>query len=112
MSCAEATSAAPANAAAHRAAHSVAAMHDAMVPPSSPCGDATRAARVFQAMLRSRAYRMGGTGRVKVGRPVPNQGQRIVGGCAEVELAPLQLEAPGLHLGGVQDVVNEREQVP
>ena len=46
------------------------------------------------------------------GRPLPDQGQRIVQGGGQVEPPELQLEPSGLHLGQVEDVVDQGEEMP
>ena len=46
------------------------------------------------------------------GRPLPDQGQRIVQGGGQMEPPELQLEPSGLHLGQVEDVVDQGEEMP
>ena len=45
-------------------------------------------------------------------RPPPHQGQDIVQGGRQMEPPELQLEPSGLHLGQVEDVVDQGEEVP
>jgi hypothetical protein len=46
------------------------------------------------------------------GCPLPDQGQGIVEGGRQVEPLELQLQPAGLHLGQVEDVVDQGEQMP
>ena len=46
------------------------------------------------------------------GRPLPNQGQGIVEGGGQMEPPELQLQPAGLHLGQVEDVVDQGEEMP
>ena len=46
------------------------------------------------------------------GRPLPDQGQSVVQGGGQMEPPELQLQPSGLHLGQVEDVVDQGEEVP
>ena len=46
------------------------------------------------------------------GCPLPHQGQGIVQGGGQMEPIELQLEPSGLHLGQVEDVVDQGEEMP
>ena len=46
------------------------------------------------------------------GRPLPDQGQGIVQGGGQMEPPQLQLEPSGLHLGQVENVVDQGEEMP